>query len=240
MSKSRSFTVVFLFVLLFLSCNDKEQNLNSALESPNPVAGIWENKNYTEGFRDTVITFYQFWEDNQFEYARSRFRNGQYEDTLYEGGSYSIPVSSLLLLSYEYKRQGNNQPVPISKNDTLVFTSDNFIDLILWGTTRSFEQISGQAGKLWGGVFYGAKKHFDVYLHNKFVFKNDSAYFYSTHSAGWEEPGNWPEPFKNRVTIFGGLITFYADGVWASSNGYALYKSTLIFTYTQKRYRRRF
>jgi hypothetical protein len=233
---NKSFKVVFLVVSLLLACNEEDPSINSALDSYNPLEGIWERKNYTPGFKDTVITFYEFSGVRQFEYGQTRFRYGQYEETLYKGGSYTIPVSGLLLLSYEYKRQGN-QYTPISQNDTLVFTMENIIDLILWGTTRTFKQISGQPGKLWQGTYYNVTKHFDVYIHSKFEFKEDSAYFSSTLTPEFKEPAEWPEPFKYWVTTLGALMTFYTNDGRAVSNGYALYNSNLIFTYTRQRYR---
>lgn len=233
---NRSFKFMFLVVLLLLGCNEEDHSVTGALDSYSPIEGIWENKSYTQGFKDTVVTFYEFLADSQFVYGQSRFKNGQYEDTLFRGGSYIIPASRLLLLSYRYERN-DNQYTPVLQNDTLVFTMENIIDLILWGTSKTFKQISGEPGKLWHGTYYNIKKHFDVYIHSKFEFKKDSAYFYSAFTPEPEEPGEWPEPFKYRVTASGGLITFYTTDGRVTSNGYALYNSNLIFTYTWERYR---
>ena len=234
--KNKSFKVVLLAASLLLACNEREQSPNVSLDNHNPLEGVWEYKDYTQGYKDTVITFYEFLGDWQFKYGRTRFRNGQYEDTLLKGGSYIIPVPGLLLLSYEYKKQGNHY-TPISQNDTLVFTMENIVDLILWGTPRTFKQISGQPGKLWNGTYYNVKKHYDVYIHSKFEFKEDSVYFFSIFNPELEKPGKWPEPFKYRITVWGALITFYANGGRVASNGFALYNSNLIFTYTRQRYR---
>ena len=238
-SGNESFKIIFWVVLLLFSCNEEKQP-NSALESYNPLEGIWVNKDFIQGSKDTVITFYQFFADSQFEYGQTAFSNGQYEDTLLEGGSYLIPASNLLFLSYEYQREGANQYTPIAKNDTFVYTPDNFIDLILWGTSRTFKQISGQPGKLWHGTFYNITKYHDVYLHNKFEFKEDSVYFYSNFTTELKEPDEWVGPFRYLVRLFGPLMTFYTKDGAVGTNGYAIYKSNLIFTYTKERYRRKF
>jgi len=237
--KIKSFEIVLLAVSLLLACSEGDKSLDSDFDASSPIKGIWESKDYTQGYRDTVITFYEFLADSQFEYGHSSFRNGQYEDTLYKGGFYSIPVPGLLLLSYRYTKQGDDY-TNISEEDTLIFTMKNFIELILWGTPRTFKQISGKPGELRGGTFYNVKKHVDVYIHSRFEFKGDSAYFSSTYTTQLEEPPEWPPAFKYRVTAFGGLMTFYKKDGSATSNGYALYNSSLIFTYTQQIYLPRF
>ncbi len=221
---------------LLFACNENEQSLNSSFDNHNPLEGIWETKHYTEGHKDTVITFYQFFGDRRLEYGRVCFINGAYEDTLLKGGSYKIPTPGLLLLSYWYKKE-NNHYIPISQHDTLVYTMENVVDLILWGTPRTFKQISGQPGKIWNGTYYNVKKHFDVYIHSKFEFKKDSAYHYSLFTPDPETPRDWPEPFKYRVKVFGSLLTFYTNGRKVASNGFVLYNSNLIFTSTRQKYR---
>ncbi|RMG28995.1 MAG: hypothetical protein D6732_17970 [Methanobacteriota archaeon] len=96
-------------------------------------------------------------------------------------------MPGLLLLSYEYKKQGNHY-TPISQNDTLVFTRENIVDLILWGTPRTFKQISGEPGKLWNGTYYNVTKYFDVYIHSKFEFTEDSAYFFLSLPRNLKNP----------------------------------------------------
>ncbi|RMG28994.1 MAG: hypothetical protein D6732_17965, partial [Methanobacteriota archaeon] len=70
----KSFKVMLLLVAsLLFACNESEQSLNISFDNYTPLEGVWEDKDSTPGFKDTVITFYEFLEDWQFKYGQTRF-----------------------------------------------------------------------------------------------------------------------------------------------------------------------
>ena len=227
---------LFLFILLFISCENNDYIFNYPPTQSTRLNGIWEQKKFTQGGKDTTLTFYHFTLTNEFEYGRSQFRYGKYQDTLIQGGSYTIPAPYLLMLSYEYSKRSENI-TPLVKFDTLVYGSESMINLIICELGRSFTQVSGKTGELLNSTFYDREKYGERLMHTKYFFKKDTVYFYSLFNDYFKEPDDWPGPIKYTYNISGPFIHFYMADGRIVTRGLAQYQSKLIMTYTQKIYK---
>lgn len=235
--KSKYFLFIFTYLLpvISLSCGDQNQILEP-IPPENPLLGIWENKVYHEGYKDTSFAFYHFKKNSSFEFGSFQFKYGEYQDTLFEGGEYSSPAPFLLILNYSYGRRGRDTLSPIEKIDTIVYKKEWVVYLILCGEARAFKQISGKPGTLFNSTYYGTKKYYSRYAHNKYVFKEDSLYFYSHFSSTASEPDSWSAPFKYRINISRPQLIYYLGDGSTYTTTYALYHNNLIITYTEQKY----
>lgn len=221
--------VIIIFILaialIFLSC----QKDYSSIESMIKLDGKWIHKQYAPGWNDTLLTIYHFMNDSQFEEGIAEVRHTHYNDTIYHGGIYQIPIPRLLFVSYNYYRRGDTINIPISGSDTLVFWK-NYITLELSPNGRSFKQLSGRSNQLIDSKFYDALLLGDKYSHDMLYFSEDSLTRYSYTSQSTQPPSDWPETAKYKIEITDRYINTKTNSGTVIKRSYLFYNGRLILT----------
>ncbi|OGB68191.1 MAG: hypothetical protein A2Y94_01575 [Caldithrix sp. RBG_13_44_9] len=225
--------------LLIVSCQQDENILNSS-EVSGSLTGLWSNVTYLPFEEDTVITFYDFKVNNTFEFGKTYFREGQYTDTMFQVGSYTIPIPHLVFISYEYSIWGNGYSEVLDKKDTIVYNIQPVHRLTLCEFGRSFKQTSGTPGEITNGVFYDMMRYGNRYNHSKYYFTKDSVYYYSVFKSDSKQPSEWTAPMKYRINRSNVLIRYLMNDGSVITRGYVQYNTDLILTFTQKDYIRSF